>query len=114
MPTNIDGLQSARTQIQDWVSLSEPRLSLFPPLESSGIVQTPKGEGGEKITGAVNQKSVLLQFHSDIHLLLCILLFLMPADCGWPCLAPEELVCCHVCTLTGSRVGSEGPKIFDQ
>lgn len=48
MPTNIDGLQSARTQIQDWVSLSEPRLSLFPPLESSGIVQTPKREGGEK------------------------------------------------------------------
>lgn len=37
----------------------------------------------------------------------------MPADCGWPRLAPEELVCCHVCTQTGSGVGTEGPKIFD-
>lgn len=34
----------------------------------------------------------------------------MPAACGWPCLAPVELVCCHVCTLAGSEVGTEGQR----
>lgn len=87
--------------------LSEPRLPI-PPLWNLWCCSTTKRR---KIT--IAQKSVISQLHSDIHL-LCVLLFLMPTDCGWPCLAPEELVCCHVCTPTGSKVGTEGPKIFDQ
>lgn len=75
--------------------------SLFPPWESMVSFNTNR----RKITRAVNQKSVLLQFH-----IYCVLLFRMPAHYCWPCL----LVCCHVCTLTGSKVGTEGPKIFDQ
>ncbi len=39
----------------------------FPPLESV-VSFNPKRE---KITGAVNQKSVLLQFHSDILYIYC-------------------------------------------
>lgn len=49
-------------------------------------------------------QSVLLQFHIE-HVFL-----LIPARYWWPCL----LVCCHVCTWTGSKVGTEGPKIFNQ
>lgn len=99
MPTNIDGLQYGGAQTEDCFSLRAQ--ALYFPHESMVSFNTNR----RKITRAVNQKSVLLQFH-----IYCVLLFRMPAHYCWPCL----LVCCHVCTLTGSKVGTEGPKIFDQ
>lgn len=101
MPANIDGLQSGGPNIR----LGFPQRQAPPhPPESE--------EREKKNCQNCESNSVLLQLHSDLHL-LCFLVFLMPADCGWPCLAPEELVCCHFCTLTGSKAGTEGPKIFD-
>lgn len=100
MPANIDGLQSGGPNIR----LGFPQRQAPPPPESE--------EKEKKNCQSCESNSVLLQLHSDLHL-LCFLLVLMPADCGWPCLAPEELVCCHFCTLTGSKAGTEGPKIFD-
>lgn len=65
MLTNIDGLQSGGAKIQGWVSQSEG--SIFPPLESVVLFNHKK----RKNARSSNEKSVLLQLHSDIYCVSC-------------------------------------------
>lgn len=88
--------------------LGFPELRLFYPLRNPWCCCTTKEEPSSSLW--INK--MLLQFHSDKRL-LCAPLCQLLADCGWPCLAPEDLVSCHVCTLTGSKVGTEGLRVFD-
>lgn len=106
MPTNIDGLAGWKSQ-NTRPGFSELWL-LFYPLRNLWCCRTTEEEHSSSLW--INK--TLLQFRSDKHP-LCARLCQLLADCGWPCLAPEELVRCHVCTLTGSKAGTEGLKVFD-
>lgn len=99
MPTDIDGLQCGGAQTEDWFSLRAQ--ALYFPHESLWCRSTPTEEKSPELW----IKKVC--YYSSAS---TVLLFLMPAHYWWLCL----LVCCHVCTLTGSKVGTEEPKIFDQ
>lgn len=82
MPTNIDGLHSGGAQIEGWVSLRVNAL----------YFQIWRLWCRSTLKRAVNQKSVLLQFHSDILLATsnaCWLWVALPASRGvgvLPCL----------------------------
>lgn len=103
MPPTIDGLLK---NSDAGLSFSLNHRPTSPLSEICGFIQTQLKDSHH----SCDLKSLL--FHSGKNP-ACSFLRRRPDDCGWPCLTPEELVCCHVCLETGSNVGKEEPKIFD-